>query len=40
MEIKKNFKDDLEELKLKKNKIVAIGKKLTRLIILMEDMLE
>ena len=38
MEIK-NFKDDLEELKLKKNKIVAIGK-LTRLIILMEDMLE
>ncbi len=29
--LKKNFKDDLEELKLKKNKIVAIGKKTNKI---------
>ena len=29
--LKKNFKDDLEELRLKKNKIVAIGKKTNKI---------
>ena len=40
METKTQFYSDLEELKLKRNKVVAIGKKRIKLMISMEDMFE